>query len=235
MKIALVGYGKMGKTIEQLALAKGHEITARITSTPMLKAASFEADVVIEFTRPDAAYENITWCVGKGFTVLSGTTGWTDKLPEVEKLTRDLGGTFFFASNYSIGVNLFFRLNEYLAELMKHHPEYHITLEEIHHAQKKDAPSGTAITLAQGIMKHNPGLKRWTLGTGGKPDELPIAAIRTGTVTGTHTVTYRSELDTITIRHEAHSREAFARGALAVAEWLPGKKGVLTMADFLQM
>lgn len=234
MQIALIGYGKMGKAIEQLALQNGHEITARITSTPMLKTAMFKADVAIEFTRPDAAYDNVTWCLQKGLPVVCGTTGWLDKLNEVKQLTQQLNGTFFYASNFSIGVNLFFRLNVFLAKLMDAHPEYGVNLEEIHHTQKKDAPSGTAITLAQDIIRHIHRLKNWTPHSEPNPDELSIVSLRTGNVPGTHTVTYRSQLDTITIRHEAHTREAFARGALAVAEWLPGRKGVLTMDDFLQ-
>lgn len=235
MQIALIGYGKMGKAIEQLALQKGHEITARITSTPMLKTASFKADVVIEFTHPDAAYENVSWCLKKGLPVVCGTTGWLDRLNEVKNLTLETGGTFFYASNFSIGVNLFFRLNATLARLMNAHAEYKVDIEEIHHTQKKDAPSGTAITLANDIIQHIGRLKKWTQNPEPSPEELSISSVRTGTVPGTHTVTYRSALDTITIRHEAHSREAFARGALAVAEWLPGRKGVLTMDDFLQL
>lgn len=234
MQIALIGYGKMGKAIEQLALQKGHEITARITSTSMLKTAVFKADVVIEFTRPDSAYKNVTWCLRKGLPVVCGTTGWLEQLDEVHQLTRKTNGTFFYASNFSVGVNLFFRVNALLASLMAAHPEYKIGIEEVHHIQKKDAPSGTALTLANDIIRHISRLKKWTLQADHTPDELPITSVRTGTVPGTHTVSYRSELDTITIRHEAHSREAFARGALAVAEWLPGRKGVLTMDDFLQ-
>ncbi len=234
MQIALIGYGKMGKAIEQLALQKGHDITARITSTPMLKTASFRADVAIEFTHPDAAFENVSWCLKNGLPVVCGTTGWLDHLDEVKQLTLETNGTFFYASNFSIGVNLFFRLNTFLARLMDGHPEYRVEIEEIHHTQKKDAPSGTAITLANGIMGQIARFKKWTQQPDPSPEELHISSVRTGTVPGTHTVTYHSALDTITIRHEAHSREAFARGALAVAEWLPGRKGVLTMDDFLQ-
>ncbi|GIV36246.1 MAG: 4-hydroxy-tetrahydrodipicolinate reductase [Cyclobacteriaceae bacterium] len=235
MKIALIGYGKMGKAIEALALKRGHEITARITSTPMLKAAMFQADVAIEFSRPEAAFANITWCLQHNLPVVCGTTGWLDRLPEAEKLTTQVNGTFFYASNFSIGVNIFFRVNAFLAKLMAHQPEYRVSIEEIHHAQKKDAPSGTAIKLAQDIMAQVPGLKKWALQEQGSPEVLPISAVRTATVPGTHTVTWQSELDTLTLRHEAHTREAFARGALAVAEWLPGKKGVLSMNDFLQL
>jgi 4-hydroxy-tetrahydrodipicolinate reductase len=234
MQIALIGYGKMGKAIEALALQRGHEITARITSTAMLKAASFRADVAIEFSRPDAAFDNITWCLKNHLPVVCGTTGWLERLGEAEQLTRQLNGTFFYASNFSIGVNLFFKLNDFLARLMANHPEYRATLEEVHHNQKKDAPSGTAITLATAIINHVQRYRSWALREHAGADQLPITAVRTGTVPGIHTVTWQSALDTITIRHEAHSREAFARGALAVAEWLPGKKGVLTMADFLQ-
>lgn len=235
MQIALIGYGKMGKAIEQLALQKGHEITARITSTPMLKSASFAADVAIEFTRPDAAFENVTWCLKKGLPVVCGTTGWLNRLDKVKQLTLETGGTFFYASNFSVGVNLFFRLNAFLAKLMDAQPEYRVAIEEIHHTQKKDAPSGTAITLAGDIIRSVSRLKKWTQQPDPSPDELPIISVRTGTVPGTHAVSYRSAFDTITIRHEAHTREAFARGALAVAEWLPGRKGVLTMDDFLQL
>ncbi len=235
MKIALIGYGKMGRAIEALALKRGHEITARITSTPMLRASDFQADVAIEFSKPDAAYANVTWCLQHNLPVVCGTTGWLHRLQEAEKLTAQLNGTFFYASNFSIGVNIFFKVNAFLAKLMASHPEYRVSIEEIHHTQKKDAPSGTAITLAQEIIGQVPALKKWALQEQDRPDVLPITAVRTGTVPGTHTVTWQSALDTLTIRHEAHTREAFALGALAVAEWLPGKKGVLTMNDFLQL
>ncbi len=235
MQIALIGYGKMGKAIEELAIKRGHEITARITSTPMLQTSSFHADVAIEFSQPEAAFQNVTWCLHKGLPVVCGTTGWLNKLKEAEQLTVQLGGTFFYASNFSIGVNLFFKVNAFLARLMALHPQYEVSIEETHHIQKKDTPSGTAITLATEILHHITRLKKWALKEQAGPDDLPITAVRTGTVPGIHTVTWQSELDALTIRHEAHSREAFARGALAVAEWLPGKKGVLTMNDFLQL
>jgi 4-hydroxy-tetrahydrodipicolinate reductase len=230
MKIALLGYGKMGKTIEALAQEAGHEVV--YTSDKDLKRGVFkEADVAIEFSTPGAAFENIQKCLKEGIPVVSGTTGWLDKYDEVLKLCEDRNGSFIYASNFSIGVNLFFGLNEYLAKQMKQRSEYDVRISETHHTQKKDAPSGTAITLVEDILE-NLGYSNWFLeGTTG--DGVPIKAQREGDVKGIHEVEYRSEVDKISIRHEAFSRDGFARGALLAAEWLQDKKGVFSMQDVL--
>lgn len=236
MNILLLGYGKMGQLIERLALEKGHEIAARIdesNSHTLSDLNTSAIDVAIEFSQPEAALKNITFCLNHNIPVLSGTTGWLDKMKEVESLCNQQQGTFFYASNYSIGVNVFFKLNEQLATLMKDLDSYRISLEEIHHTQKKDAPSGTAITLAEGILNKIESLKKWQLDYQ-DAETLPIRAIRKDDVPGTHIVTYESAVDSIEIKHVAHSREGFAKGALAVAEWLPDQKGVLSMADFLK-
>ncbi len=234
MKILLVGYGKMGKAIEKIALERGHDIVGRIDSKDLSQIASSQADVAIEFSQPEAAYENIVACLQNNIPVVCGTTGWLDKKSDIEKHTASTGGTFFYASNYSIGVNLFFRLNQQLAGMIKAFPQYDVSIDEIHHTEKKDAPSGTAITLAEGVLQS--GLKKkWVKETTQQPDELAIRSYRTDNVPGTHTVKYTSVIDDIEIRHIAHSREGFARGAVLVAEWLPGKKGILSMDDFLKI
>jgi 4-hydroxy-tetrahydrodipicolinate reductase len=232
MKILLIGYGKMGKAIERIAVERGHDIAGRWdvgSNTEFPKA-----DVAIEFTQPEAAPANLRRCIDAHLPVVCGTTGWQSQKEEVERYCRDHDGTLFYASNFSLGVNIFFRLNEMLARMMAHHPEYIPGLEEIHHIEKKDAPSGTAITLAEGILRNLPRKKRWTLKAGDDPAALPITAIRKDAAPGTHVVTYRSTVDELELRHTAHSREGFARGAVLVAEWLPGKKGVFGMDDFLK-
>ncbi|MDL5044476.1 4-hydroxy-tetrahydrodipicolinate reductase [Oscillatoria amoena NRMC-F 0135] len=234
MKILLLGYGKMGTVIERMALERGHEIAGRITSSNRHELDRIQADVAIEFSNPEAAFDNIMQCLEKGIPVVCGTTGWLDKKPEIEKLAASCNGAFFYASNFSIGVNLFFRLNEYLASMMDAHGQYSVHIDEIHHTEKKDAPSGTAITLAQGILKHVKRLSKWVSGNPGDRTELPISSFRIDQVPGTHHVKYTSGIDDIEIRHTAHSREGFALGAVQVAEWMPGKKGVLGMEDFLQ-
>lgn len=233
MKILLLGYGKMGKAIENIAAARGHEIIGRIDVTNR-HAIPSGADVAIEFSQPEGAYDNIRYCLENGIPVVCGTTGWLDKKAEIEKLTQSCNGTFFYASNFSIGVNIFFRLNEQLAKMIRGLPQYDVGIDEVHHTEKKDAPSGTAITLAEGIMKHITGKKKWVKTDTKKPEDLLITSFRIDQVPGTHLVKYLSAIDDIEIRHTAHSREGFARGAVMVAEWLPGKKGVLTMEDFLQ-
>lgn len=234
MKILLLGYGKMGKVIERIALDRGHTIAGRITSSNRNDLNRVDADVAIEFSRPEAAYENVRYCIESNIPVACGTTGWLDRKPELEKLTRDCNATFFYASNFSIGVNVFFKLNEYLAKMMTLQPGYKIHIDEIHHTEKKDAPSGTAISLANGIMKHLKHLKKWVNRDSDNSEELPISSFRIDQVPGTHLVKYASATDDIEIRHIAHSREGFALGAVEVAEWLPGKKGVLSMEDFLK-
>jgi 4-hydroxy-tetrahydrodipicolinate reductase len=234
MKILLLGYGKMGKAVEQAALRKGHQVVGRISSGNRHLLPERKADVAIEFSRPEAAFDNIAWCLEHQLPVVCGTTGWLHQKPVIDKLTRDCNGTLFYASNFSVGVNIFFKLNERLAQLVAQTSQYQVVVEETHHTEKKDAPSGTAITLAEGIMKHLKMKTAWVNQDTDKEEELPIRSFRVANVPGTHVVSYTSVFDAIEIRHVAHSREGFASGAVAVAEWLPGRKGVLTMDDFLQ-
>ncbi|MDL5045715.1 4-hydroxy-tetrahydrodipicolinate reductase [Oscillatoria amoena NRMC-F 0135] len=235
MKILLLGYGKMGKAVEQAALKNGHQIAGRITSGNRQELAGTKADVAIEFSNPYAAYQNIVWCLNHNLPVVCGTTGWLDKKHDIEKLTQACNGTFFYASNFSVGVNIFFKLNEHLARMTAALNTYQVQVEETHHTEKKDAPSGTAITLAEGIMKYLKTKTRWVNHDTKNPEELSIRSYRIANVPGTHGIQYHSPFDSLEIRHVAHSREGFAAGAVAVAEWLPGRKGVLTMDDFLQL
>jgi len=236
MKIALIGYGKMGKEIEKIARNRGHQVVLKIDEHNM---ADFNTtnlaniDVAIEFTSPEAAVSNIKTCFESNVPVVCGTTGWLKHFDEIKQLCADKGQAFFYASNYSIGVNLFFKLNEYLAKIMKPYSNYTASMEEIHHIHKKDAPSGTAITLAEGLIKNHGGFSKWALKENAKEGELTIAAYREDEVPGTHIVAYESECDEITIRHEAYSRQGFAEGAVVAAEWLVGKKGVFGMNDLL--
>lgn len=232
MNIALLGYGKMGKTIEKLALEKGDTIVAIVTSSKDLSKLK-EADVAIDFSVPDAAVTNITACFEQGIPVVSGTTGWLDDYEKVLNLCQSRNGSFIYASNFSIGVNLFFELNKKLAEMMAKHKSYKIEIEEIHHTHKLDAPSGTAISLAKDIIEKTD-YKNWKLDTA-SADEIAIKALREEDVKGTHTVSYSSEVDSISIKHEAHSREGFAMGALLAAAWLKDKKGIYTMKDVLNL
>ena len=230
MKIALVGYGKMGKIIDEIAQKRGHEIVARLKETPTADNLNIP-DVVIEFSNPEAAFENIKNCLELGIPVICGTTGWLEKKPEIEKLAVEKNTAFLYGSNFSLGVNLFFALNERLAKMMNPFPEYDVQLEEIHHIHKLDAPSGTAITLAEGVIG-NSGFESWKLEeTKGK--ELGIFAIRENEVPGTHSVYYRSEVDEIEIKHTAFNRNGFALGAVVASEWIKDKKGVFTMNDVL--
>lgn len=235
MNILLLGYGKMGKAVEQAARKRGHHITARITSGNRHELDSTRADVAIEFSSPEVAVENVAWCLQHNLPVVCGTTGWLEKKGIIEKMARDCNGTFFYASNFSVGVNIFFKVNEYLARIAAGNSTYRIHIEETHHTEKKDAPSGTAITLAEGIMKHLKSITTWVNHNSNKQNELPVLSNRIANVPGTHVVKYESPTDSIEISHVAHSREGFALGAVAVAEWLPGRKGVLTMDDFLQL
>lgn len=233
MKVLLLGYGKMGKAIEKLALERGHEIVGKIDSKDLSQIASSKADVAIEFSQPEAAYDNIKACLENNIPIAVGTTGWLDKKIELEKLTAAKNGTFFYASNYSVGVNLFFKLNQQLAILMKQFDKYNVSIDETHHTEKKDAPSGTAITLADSIIAQ--GIKHsWVNEPSDNKENLTINSFRINQVPGIHIVKYTSVIDDLEIRHIAHSREGFARGAVMVAEWLPGKKGVLGMEDFLK-
>ncbi len=238
MKIALLGYGKMGHTIEKIAIERGHTISHAINidnQQELALVSSETTDVAIEFSEPGSAFGNISHCLKNNVPLVCGTTGWLDKLPEVKRLCEQQQGAFFYASNFSIGVNIFFRLNEILAGMMNDFPEYDVEMEEIHHIHKKDAPSGTAITLAEGIIQHLQNKKSWELDKKSAKEALPIFSKREGEVPGTHTVTFRSGVDDIEIKHTAHSRHGFALGAVKVAEWLPGKKGVLNMNDFLKL
>lgn len=237
MNIALVGYGKMGKTIEQIALGRGHRIVSVVdVANPgdFASEAFRSADVAIEFTTPATAFANYLKCFEAHLPVVSGTTGWLDKLDEIKRLCRDGGQTFFYASNFSIGVNIFFALNKYLAKIMDRFPDYDVSMTEIHHIHKKDAPSGTAITLAEGIIANLGRKSRWTLDKVETPADLPIHAIREGEVPGTHEVVYESEADYIRIGHEARNRDGFALGAVMAAEFTAGKKGFLGMEDMLR-
>lgn len=234
----LIGYGKMGQTIEQIALSRGHSIAhiIDVNQTDKLKAAKAEdVDVAIEFTQPESAFENIKTCIENGIPVVSGTTGWLERKPEIEALVKAKNGAFFYASNFSVGVNLFFHLNKILARIMNHYPEYKAEMEEIHHTQKKDAPSGTAITLAEGLIAEHKDYNRWLCDQPQEPGALPITSVREGTVPGTHTITYTSDIDDIEIKHTAHSRQGFALGAVVAAEWLKDKKGSLGMEDMMQL
>ena len=230
MKIALVGYGKMGKFIDEISQNRRHEVVARLKETPNRESLN-DADVVIEFSNPEAAFENIKVCLENKIPVICGTTGWLDKKPEIERIAVEQNSAFLYGSNFSLGVNLFFAINEKLAKLMNNVDEYQCQLEEIHHIHKKDAPSGTAISIAEGIIE-NSKYEAWKLGeTKGK--ELGIFAIREDEVPGTHSVFYRSEVDEIEIKHTAFNRNGFALGAVIAAEWIVGKQGVFSMKDVL--
>lgn len=232
MKIALLGYGKMGKIIERIAMERGHEIVLRKTSESSYDRLE-TADAAIEFSIPDAAVANITACLDLGVPVVCGTTGWLDHYDDIVSLCREKNGAFLYGSNFSLGVNLFFELNEQLAKMMSKFGQYKVDMEEIHHTQKLDAPSGTAISLANGIIG-NSAYEKWTLDDP-KRNEIHIEAKRVDSVPGTHTVFYRSDVDTIEITHTAHSREGFAFGAVIAAEWLAEKKGVFSMKDVLAL
>ena len=230
MKIALVGYGKMGKIIDEISLSRGHEVVARLKETPNRESLK-DADVMIEFSNPEAAFENIKVCLENKIPVICGTTGWLDKKPEIERIAAEQNSAFLYGSNFSLGVNLFFAINEKLAKLMNNVDEYQCQLEEIHHIHKKDAPSGTAISIAEGIIE-NSKYEAWKLDET-KDKELGIFAIREDEVPGTHSVFYRSEVDEIEIKHTAFNRNGFALGAVIAAEWIVGKQGVFSMKDVL--
>ena len=237
LKIGLLGYGKMGRAIESLAPEHGIEIAWRVTqenranATPELLR---QADVVIEFTRPEAAFENAMLCLRAGVPVVSGTTGWLEKLPEAQDFCQKNKGALLWASNFSVGVNLFFALNTYLSKLMNGRPEYLPSVIEIHHIHKLDAPSGTALTLVNEIIAKVNRATGWALAPESpRPGEIPVAAVREGEVPGTHTVKWESATDAISIEHRAHSRAGFASGAILAAQWLAGKQGVFSMKDVL--
>ncbi|WP_445710750.1 4-hydroxy-tetrahydrodipicolinate reductase [Flavobacterium sp.] len=230
MKIALLGYGKMGKVIEKIALERGHEIVLKKGSNDSFEGLE-HADVAIDFSVPSSAVLNISTCFEKGVPVISGTTGWLEDYDTIIALCNEKNGSFIYGSNFSLGVNVFFELNEYLAKMMHNLKQYNVSMEEIHHTQKLDAPSGTAISLANGIIKHTD-YKNWSLEKKDSNDIL-IDAKRIENIPGTHSVFYDSEVDQIEIKHTAHTREGFALGAVVATEWLLGKKGVYTMKDVL--
>ena len=236
MKIALIGYGKMGQAIE--ALAPQHEIVLKVdkdNADDWTIEQLAQADVAIEFSLPHTAFDNLVKCFDANVPVVCGTTGWLKRRADLEKICLEKKGGFFYASNFSIGVNIFFQLNKILAKMMDQHTQYQISLEEIHHTQKLDAPSGTAITLAEGILENLERKKGWVKEQTIFDHELPIHSKRIGKVPGTHSITYSSPFDDIEITHTAHSREGFAVGAIKAAEWMVGKQGIYGMEDMLKM
>jgi 4-hydroxy-tetrahydrodipicolinate reductase len=238
MKIGLVGYGKMGKAIEQIALQRGHHIPYRISNENrdclrVLNAQS--VDIVIEFSQPEAAYENIYACLEKGIPVICGTTGWLERKKEIEQYCHQINGTFFYATNFSLAVHIFFKLNALLAKYMNYYPDYEVSIEEVHHITKKDQPSGTAIQLAEDIIQNVDRKNTWINNSTQKADTISILSERVLDTPGTHIVKYASDLETIEIKHIANNRASFAQGVVVVAEWLQGKKGVFGMDDFLKL
>ena len=237
MKIALIGYGKMGKEIEQIAIGRGHTIVLTIdidNPGDLTKENLAKADVAIEFTSPATAVDHYLKCFDAGVSVVSGTTGWLNRRSEVEQSCLDKNGCFLYASNFSLGVNIFFELNKHLAMIMKEFPQYDVELTEVHHTQKLDAPSGTAITIAEDILAINERKTNWTIEKPKSADELYIEPIREGSVPGIHTVKYNSEVDFIEMTHSAYSRKGFAYGAVIAAEFCQGRKGILSMSDLLK-
>jgi len=232
MKIALLGYGRMGKEIEKIAISRGHEIVIRKDVDDNIDITL--ADVAIDFSVPNSAYNNITNCINNNVPVISGTTGWLDKYDDAVALCKEKKGGFIYASNYSVGVNIFFELNKQLAKMMSTLKDYNVSMEEIHHTKKLDAPSGTAITLAEGVIE-NTAKSAWVLGDENTENEIPIVAKRIPDVPGTHSVWYTSDVDTIAIKHTAHNRKGFALGAVIAAEWILDKTGVFSMKDVLNI
>ena len=237
LKIGLFGYGKMGRAIESLAAGQGVEIGWRITQANRAAVTPEwlqEADAVIEFTRPEVAFDNVMLCLRAGVPVVSGTTGWLEKLPEAQMYCRENNGALLWAPNFSVGVNLFFALNTYLSGLMNKRPEYAPVVTEIHHVHKLDAPSGTALTLVQEIIAKVKRTNGWSLlPNAARTGEIPVTAVREGEVPGTHIIRWESQVDEISIEHRAHSRAGFASGAILAAKWLTGKQGVFSMKDVL--
>jgi 4-hydroxy-tetrahydrodipicolinate reductase len=237
MKIALIGYGKMGKTIERIAVERGHKIVSVIDVDNLddFESDAFKsADVAIEFTVPQVALSNIKRTFAAGVPIVCGTTGWAEALPELKKEIEANGKTLFWSSNYSLGVNIFMAVNKYLAGIMNQFPDYNVEMTEVHHTQKLDAPSGTAITLAEGILENLDRKKSWVKETETKPTEMAIKSIREGQVPGIHTIRYESDVDSIEITHDTKNREGLALGAVVAAEFTAGKKGFLGMQDLLK-
>ena len=224
--------------IDSMATAQGHHIVERINidnQSALEQLDSDAIDVAIDFSQPSAAVSNIKWCIDHQIPSVVGTTGWLDQKEAVDKYCQSKDGTYLYASNFSIGVNIFFKVNEFLAKLMNDKIGYRVSMKEIHHTQKLDAPSGTAITLAEGIINHNSSISGWVNEASDHTEELPIISERVDPTPGTHEISYDSEIDSIDIRHTAHGRKGFAQGAIMVAQWIIGKKGVLTMDDFMQL
>ncbi len=233
MNIALLGYGRMGRTIEKIAIDRGHTIVLKVDKDDSGYDIT-KADVAIDFSLPSAAYGNITNCLNNNVPVVSGTTGWLDNYDKAVALCKEKNGAFIYASNFSLGVNIFFELNQNLAKMMSNLEQYNVTMEEIHHTKKLDAPSGTAITLAEGVIENNANYDSWQLGESAEKS-IPIVAKRIEDVPGTHSVNYASTVDTINIEHIAHNRQGFALGAVVAAEWLVDKTGVFSMRDVLNI
>lgn len=238
MKIALIGYGKMGKMIEEMATQRGHEIVLKISmenKADFTRENLLKAQVVIEFTAPDSAFKNVKQCIDFGVPVVSGSTGWNDKIDEAKAYCMEKKGSFLYASNFSIGVTIFFEINKLLARLMASQTSYDVTIKEVHHTQKKDAPSGTAVTLAEQIISNLPWKKLWVNQASDKEEEISIVSERTDPAAGTHHVKYFSAIDDIEIIHTAHNRKGFALGALLAAEYIYDKKGTFGMNDVLHL
>ncbi|GAL90979.1 4-hydroxy-tetrahydrodipicolinate reductase [Jejuia pallidilutea] len=233
MNIALLGYGRMGQTIEKIAVNRGHNIVLRIDKDDEGYDIT-KADVAIDFSIPSVAFKNISNCLNNNVPVVSGTTGWLADYDKAIALCKEKNGAFIYASNFSLGVNIFFELNKVLAKMMGNLEQYNVSMEEIHHTKKLDAPSGTAITLAEGIIENNKNYNAWKLDEGAEKT-IPVVAKRIEDVPGTHTVNYKSDVDTITIEHIAHNRQGFALGAVVAAEWLVGKHGIFSMNDVLNI
>ena len=238
MNIALIGYGKMGKAIEKIAIEKGHQITAIVDSKNPIELLKINnIDVAIEFTRPELARKHMVYCLEIGLPIVVGTTAWKEDLPAITDMVNKQNGSLVHASNFSIGVNLFFEMNKKLAKIMEAHPAYKLKMTEIHHTQKLDKPSGTAVTLAEEIIEQNTNYKHWRLAEDNKlvnENEFFIHALREENVPGTHLISYESQIDSIHFEHIAHTRDGFALGAIVAAEWLQNKKGIFTMKDVLQ-
>jgi len=238
MNIGIIGYGKMGQAIAGIARQRGHTISGTIdldNKESLKEWTNKQVDVAIEFTAPSQAYLNLRQCLEAGIPVVSGTTGWLDKKSEIDQLCIEKDGTYFYASNYSLGVNITFKVNQFLARIMNAYPDFEVSMEEIHHTQKMDEPSGTAITLAEGIIREMDRINNWELGNSADAQAVPISSIREGQVPGTHTVRYTSDYDEITLQHKALNRTGFALGAVLVTEWIQNRKGILTMDDFLEL
>lgn len=238
MKIAIIGYGKMGHAIESVGTGLGHlfPLIIDVDNRHELRENRLkEMDAAIEFSSPEVAPENILACLDQGVPVVSGTTGWNDRFREIEQYCKNKGGTLFYASNFSIGVNVLFALNEKLAGIMDRFPQYAVIMKEVHHVHKVDAPSGTAITLAEQIIREHSRLKGWHSGHEPKEGSLPIESVREGEVKGHHSIRYESDVDVLTLGHDAKSRDAFAAGAILAAEFIRGKKGVFGMKELLKL